>query len=94
MQLERAQITDGEIIRVWLYASTQVPKYAEAKPSISNRNLVHVTRGEFKYYRVGPGNSVTQVTRKDAIAWRQRTGRKVRTRKGYPAFMFDQGFRG
>lgn len=80
------------IVRIWLYKTFEDLKYPDAKISETNQPVVKKVRGDFVYYEID-GESVRETTRRVADEWSKRTGRRVETWRGYPAFMHDQGYR-
>lgn len=80
-----------KIVRIWLYK--QYTRTREITfPAKTVEEETSVARGDFAYYEVD-GDSVRASSRKEARAWSEKTGQKIETWRGYPAFMHDQGYR-
>lgn len=82
-----------KIVRIWLYKVVdQSLQTADAKPSDSNHVITKKVRGDFVYYKVD-GVEAFESTRREAKTWSQNTGQAIETWLGYPAWMYDLGYR-
>lgn len=82
----------SRIVRLWLYRITEELEHPELKISKTNQHVTRVVRGDFEYYEFD-GEKATRSSRKAAMKYIERTGLKIETIRGYPAFMHDQGYR-
>jgi hypothetical protein len=81
-----------KIVRIWIYKITEELMQPDCKFSETNKYKQKVVRGDFEYYKI-ENETVERCNRRDADEWAKLTGQEVETRKGYPAFMHDQGYR-